>query len=69
MENITLVVESDSTKLSLVPRERVHLGNDVFGLCITDLGGFTGIVVTVKQWEEMKRKVDNYVLKLRNFDK
>lgn len=61
MENLLLFEETDSTYLSLVPRERVHLRDDTFGFCISDSGGFTGIIITIKQWEEMKQKVDDYV--------
>lgn len=60
-----ILIDDGHAQLGLVKAEHVHLGDDIFGFCAIDGGGFTGIIVTVEQWEEMKRKVDNYVKTLR----
>lgn len=32
-----------------------------FGLSVTDEGGFTGICLTLEQWNEMKTKIDKFL--------
>lgn len=64
-KNEDILIDDGSAQLGLVRAEHVHLGDDVFGFCAMDGGGFTGIIVTIEQWEEMKQKVDNYVKTLR----
>jgi hypothetical protein len=54
-----LITDGDAT-LSLV--RDVHMGHDgLFGFCMSDGGGFTGMIVTKENWESMKMKVDAFL--------
>lgn len=57
-EDENLLIDDGGTKLSLVKDAGVPQG---FGFCISDEGGFTGILVSIKCWEKMKAIVDKFI--------
>jgi hypothetical protein len=39
------------------------VGKPAFSFCMADGGGFSSLLFTREQWEEMKKKVDNFIAK------
>ncbi len=60
-EDDQLITDGDAT-LSLV-RDLDLVGDGCFGFCLSDGGGFSGLIVTLEAWAQMKIKVDSFILK------
>jgi len=63
-EKYSLISDGEAT-LSYLSPEDIGLGNLVFGLSMSNGGGFSTLLCSRKDWEEMKKKVD-YFLEEKN---
>lgn len=59
----TVLVNDGHAHLSLA--KDVGLGKDTFGIVAVDDGGFTLVILTKESWEEMKKKVDDFLKELK----
>lgn len=56
-----ILIDDGEARLELI--EDVGLGEGYFGFSAVNGGGFTGILVSVDEWEKMKNRVDSFIKK------
>lgn len=56
-----VLVDDGTSKICLIPGNKMYLSPRTFGFSFQDGGGFTSVIMTVDCWEKMKAKVDAYV--------
>lgn len=60
-----IIISDGEAFLSYIPPKYIGLGGLVFGLSMSNGGGFSTLLCSRKDWEEMKKKVD-YFLEEKN---